>query len=95
MKDKRRETSWNCRGHKQRYLSGQLISHVIPREKRLSRYPLYCDSKRGEKRQICQKDCGKREGGGENRVRVRKGEKRQRLVGAAESSRELAEWRKL
>ena len=38
--DKRRETSRDCGGRKQRSPSGKLVSLVVPREKRVSGDPL-------------------------------------------------------
>ena len=35
-RDKRRETTRDCRGRKQRSPSGKLISRVVPREKRIT-----------------------------------------------------------
>ena len=39
-RDRRRETTWDCGKCKQRSPSGQLISCVVPREKRVSGDPL-------------------------------------------------------
>ena len=44
MRDQRREATKDCRGHKQRSLSGQLISRVFPQKKQVSRNPLKPDS---------------------------------------------------
>ena len=50
-KDKRRETTRDCRVHEQRSSSGQLINRVVTREKRVSEDPLLSDSK-GRERKI-------------------------------------------
>ena len=40
VRDKRRETTRDCGGRKQRSPSGKLVSRVVPREKRMSGDPL-------------------------------------------------------
>ena len=40
-RDKRKETTGYCRRHKYRSLSCELISRVVPREKRVSGDPLH------------------------------------------------------
>ena len=45
----KRETTRDCRGRKERSQSGQLISRVVPREKRVSGDPFLPD-RTGERR---------------------------------------------
>ena len=52
IRDKRRETTRDCRGHMKRSTSGQFVSRVVPQEKRMSGDPLSLDRTGGERRQF-------------------------------------------
>ena len=100
-RDNRRETTRDCRGHEQRSLSGQLISCVVSREKRVSEYPLQPYSTRRREKTVSAREIEVKEKMEEKtrwrgRNDVRKKEKKSgRLDGAAEISEEVAEWRRI
>ena len=52
MRDKRRETTRDCRGRKEHSPPDQLISRVVPRKKRVSGDPLLPDRTGGERRRF-------------------------------------------